>query len=161
NGTGGGNPVRTFSASPNLPIPDNDATGVTSTMSVPDSLTVSAISVSTVIPHTYKGDLVVSLIGPDGTTGLLHNSTGGTADTVRDRDRGGAVARRGQRQEHGRLVESQGPGPRGGGHRDAELVVDHLQRREDRQPEPRDPRQQHDRRDEHAELHRDRNRHGG
>jgi subtilisin-like proprotein convertase family protein len=79
---GGGNPVKTFSAAPGLAIPDNNSTGVTSTINVPDSLTVSSISVSTVIPHTYKGDLVVSLIGPDNTTVLLHNRTGGSTDNV-------------------------------------------------------------------------------
>lgn len=82
NPTGGGNAVRTYSAAPNLPIPDNNATGVTSTVNVTDSLTVSSVSVSTVIPHTYKGDLVVTLIGPDGTSALLHNRTGGSANNV-------------------------------------------------------------------------------
>jgi subtilisin-like proprotein convertase family protein len=82
NAAGGGNPVKTFSAAPGLAIPDNNATGVTSTINVADSLTVSSISVSTVIPHTYKGDLVVTLIGPDNTSALLHNRTGGSADNV-------------------------------------------------------------------------------
>ena len=63
-------------------IPDNNATGVTSTINVADSLTVSSISVATVIPHTYKGDLVVTLIGPDNTSALLHNRTGASADNV-------------------------------------------------------------------------------
>ncbi len=79
---GGGNPVKTFSAAPNSAIPDNNATGTTSTINVADSLTISSISVSTVITHTYKGDLTVSLIGPDNTTVLLHNRTGGSTDNV-------------------------------------------------------------------------------
>src|SRR5262249_42962521 len=70
------------SVSPGLAIPDNNATGVTSTIAVPDSLTVSSVAVSTVIPHTYKGDLVVTLIGPDGTSAILHNRTGGSTDNV-------------------------------------------------------------------------------
>ena len=82
NPVSGGNVVRTVSAAPNLAIPDNNATGVTSTVNVSDSLTVSSISVSTVIPHTYQGDLVVTLIGPDGTSALLHNRTGGATDNV-------------------------------------------------------------------------------
>jgi len=77
-----GNPVKTFSAAPNLAVPDNNTTGVTSTINVANSLTVSSISVSTVIPHTYQGDLEVALIGPDNTTVLLHNRTGGAADNV-------------------------------------------------------------------------------
>jgi len=78
----GGNPVKTFAVAPNLAIPDNNATGVTSTISVPDSLTVSSISVGTTITHTYRGDLVVTLIGPDGTSAILHNRSGGSADNV-------------------------------------------------------------------------------
>jgi subtilisin-like proprotein convertase family protein len=82
NPVGGGNPVKTYSLSPNLAIPDNNATGVTSTLNVPDSLTVSSISVGVNITHTYKGDLVVTLIGPDNTSAILHNRTGGSADNV-------------------------------------------------------------------------------
>jgi subtilisin-like proprotein convertase family protein len=78
----GGNAVRTFALAPNLAIPDNNTTGVTSTINVPDNLTVSSIAVGTVIPHTYKGDLEVALIGPDNTTVLLHNRSGGSADNV-------------------------------------------------------------------------------
>lgn len=77
-----GNAVKTFSAAPNLAVPDNNTTGVTSTINVVDSLTVSSISVSTVIPHTYQGDVEVALIGPDNTTVLLHNRTGAGADNV-------------------------------------------------------------------------------
>ncbi len=79
---GGGNAVKTFSASPNLSIPDNNATGVTSTINVPDSLTVGSVAVGTTITHPYKGDLVVTLTGPDGTSAILHNRSGGSADNV-------------------------------------------------------------------------------
>ncbi|MDA0158740.1 proprotein convertase P-domain-containing protein [Solirubrobacter ginsenosidimutans] len=34
------------------------------------------------IVHTYIGDLVVSLIAPDGSTYLLHNRAGGSADNI-------------------------------------------------------------------------------
>ncbi|WP_436495403.1 proprotein convertase P-domain-containing protein [Actinokineospora sp. HUAS TT18] len=34
------------------------------------------------IKHTYIGDLVVSLVSPDGTTFLLHNRTGGGTDDI-------------------------------------------------------------------------------
>jgi subtilisin-like proprotein convertase family protein len=82
NAPSSGNSVKTFAAAPNLSIPDNNTTGVTSTINVADSLTVSSIAVSTVIPHTYKGDLEVALIGPDNTTVLLHNRTGSSTDNV-------------------------------------------------------------------------------
>ncbi len=78
----GGNPVKTFSAAPNASIPDNNSTGVTSTINVGDSLTVTSVAVSTVITHPYKGDLVVTLTGPDGTAAKLHNRTGTSTDNV-------------------------------------------------------------------------------
>ena len=83
NSAGGGNPVKTFSATPNAAIPDNNTTGVTSTVNVTNSLTVSSIALTTDITHTYKGDLEVSLIGPDGTTVIVHNRTGGATDNVK------------------------------------------------------------------------------
>ncbi|MCC6407382.1 MAG: proprotein convertase P-domain-containing protein [Planctomycetes bacterium] len=79
---GGGNLVKTYSTTANLAIPDNNTTGVTSTRNVADSLTVSSVSVTTTITHPYKGDLVVTLIGPDGTSAILHNRSGGSADNV-------------------------------------------------------------------------------
>jgi subtilisin-like proprotein convertase family protein len=45
----------------------------------------NASSTSTVevhIVHTYRGDLVVSLIAPDGTARTLLNRSGGSADNV-------------------------------------------------------------------------------
>lgn len=82
NPQGGANPVKTYSIAPGAAIPDNNATGVTSTISVPDSLTVGSISVGVNITHPYKGDLVVTLIGPDNTSAILHNRTGSSADNV-------------------------------------------------------------------------------
>ena len=79
---GGGNQVLTFSASPALAIPDNNTTGVTSTINVPNSMTITSVSVNVGITHTYQGDLEVALIGPDNTTVLLHNRTGGSADNI-------------------------------------------------------------------------------
>ncbi|MBI5362323.1 MAG: proprotein convertase P-domain-containing protein [Planctomycetes bacterium] len=78
----GANAVKTFTAAPNAAIPDNSTTGVTNTIAVANSLTVSSIAVETVITHTFKGDLVVTLTGPDGTSAMLHNRTGGSTDNV-------------------------------------------------------------------------------
>jgi subtilisin-like proprotein convertase family protein len=80
--TGGGNQVLTFSASPALAIPDNNTTGVTSTINVPNSMTITSVSVNVGITHTFQGDLEVALIGPDNTTVLLHNQTGGGTDNI-------------------------------------------------------------------------------
>jgi subtilisin-like proprotein convertase family protein len=79
---GGGSVVKTASAAPNAAIPDNNATGVTSTVNVTNSLTITSVSVTTAITHPYKGDLVVTLTGPDGTSAILHNRSGASADNV-------------------------------------------------------------------------------
>ncbi len=70
------------SATPGLPIPDN--TTVTSTIMVSGTgATVTAnLNIDVDISHTYIGDLTVSLRAPDGTTVLLHNNTGGSADDI-------------------------------------------------------------------------------
>ncbi len=73
--TSGG--IKTASASPAAAIPDNNATGVASTIAIADSLTISSISVTTGITHAAKGNLTVTLTGPDGTSAILHNKTGG------------------------------------------------------------------------------------
>jgi len=43
---------------------------------------ISTLTVSVNITHTYKGDLRVTLISPAGTTAILHNRTGSSADNV-------------------------------------------------------------------------------
>jgi len=80
--TSGGSQVLTFPASPAVAIPDNNTTGVTSTINVPNSMTITSVSVSVGITHTFQGDLEVALIGPDNTTVLLHNRTGGGTDNI-------------------------------------------------------------------------------
>ncbi len=79
---GGGSQVLTYAAAPSLAIPDNNTTGITSSISVPASMTITSVSVYVNITHTYKGDLEVSLIGPDNTTVLLHNRTGSSTDNI-------------------------------------------------------------------------------
>ena len=79
---GGGNQVLTYAASPGVAIPDNNTTGVTSTIAVAASQTITSVSVQINITHTYQGDLEVSLIGPDNTTVLLHNRTGAGTDNI-------------------------------------------------------------------------------
>ncbi|HET6204116.1 MAG TPA: proprotein convertase P-domain-containing protein [Planctomycetota bacterium] len=74
--------VLTFLAAPNLSIPDNNATGVTSTISVPSSQTISSVAVTVAVTHTWIGDLRLTLISPAGTQVILHNNTGGSADNI-------------------------------------------------------------------------------
>lgn len=63
-------------------IPDNDATGITSTITVPDAYTVFGTDVSVDITHTWIGDLIVELTSPSGTTVTLHNQSGSSADDI-------------------------------------------------------------------------------
>ena len=67
----------------NLPIGDN--TTIESTIVISGcEATPSTVSTVTVdIDHTWIGDLVVSLIAPDGTAYVLHNREGGSADNLK------------------------------------------------------------------------------
>ncbi len=61
-----------------IPIPD---LGVAeSTISIPDVGSVTDIDVGVRLNHTFDGDLVISLIGPDGTAVTLSNRRGGGGD---------------------------------------------------------------------------------
>ncbi|WP_117209778.1 proprotein convertase P-domain-containing protein [Allorhizocola rhizosphaerae] len=42
----------------------------------------SNLQVDVNITHTYRGDLVVTLVAPDGSTYVLHNRAGGSADNI-------------------------------------------------------------------------------
>ncbi|MDZ4755484.1 MAG: S8 family serine peptidase [Phycisphaerae bacterium] len=64
-------------------IPDNNSTGVQSTLPVSGlSGTLQDVNITVAITHPYKGDLRVTLIHPDGTQVILHNQTGGSADNI-------------------------------------------------------------------------------
>ncbi|MBU6950849.1 choice-of-anchor B family protein [Hahella sp. HN01] len=63
-------------------IPDNNGTGISSPIDVTRSGASGTVSVTVDITHTYKGDLVVDLLHPDGTVFNLHNRTGGSADNI-------------------------------------------------------------------------------
>ncbi len=65
---------------PNMYIPDN--TAIHDEMPVAIGSTVTDIEVYVNITHTWIGDLIVSLTSPGGTTVVLHNRTGGSADDI-------------------------------------------------------------------------------
>ena len=65
-----------------ISIPDNDPTGITSTINVPDDLAVWNTACEVNITHTYIGDLIIKLIAPSGTEAILHNREGGSADNI-------------------------------------------------------------------------------
>ena len=66
--------------SPALAIADN--TTVNSTMDVLTAGVIGSIKVYTNITHTYRGDLVVTLVSPAGTSVVLHNRTGSGTDNL-------------------------------------------------------------------------------
>ena len=76
--------VQTYTNGTDVSIPDNNATGVTSTIAVSGRTgnAPSNAQVAVNIVHTYKGDLIVDLLAPDGSVYVLHNRTGGSADNI-------------------------------------------------------------------------------
>jgi hypothetical protein len=64
-----------FSSSPNLPIPDANDMGVSSTLAIDKAGTVDKLAVSVSIDHSYVGDLVVTL-EKDGKTATLYEGRG-------------------------------------------------------------------------------------
>jgi subtilisin-like proprotein convertase family protein len=64
-------------------IPDNNATGITSTKSISGEGNVGSLTLSLNITHTFIGDLVVTLISPEGTPFIVSNRQGdATANLV-------------------------------------------------------------------------------
>lgn len=73
----------TASANPNLAIPDNNTTGVSSSLEINDDLTIESVEiVFNAEDHPYWGDLDIRLISPVGTESILaekHNSGAATS----------------------------------------------------------------------------------
>ncbi|HSS03460.1 MAG TPA: proprotein convertase P-domain-containing protein, partial [Kofleriaceae bacterium] len=63
-------------------IPDNNATGIASALPVTGNGTVGTLSLSLNITHRFRGDLVVTLVAPDGTSFIVRNRQGGSADNI-------------------------------------------------------------------------------
>jgi len=68
---------------PALPIPDDDPAGVADVLSLsaPQAV-ITSLSVYLDITHTCRGDLLVRLTSPEGTTVTLHARSGGPADDL-------------------------------------------------------------------------------
>jgi subtilisin-like proprotein convertase family protein len=74
---------RDFCDSPALAIPDNDPTGITCPVQVPESGALVGVEVYVDITHPYLGDLTVELISPQNTVIRLHNvGQGGAGDNI-------------------------------------------------------------------------------
>ena len=83
-GGGGGGTTQTYTNGTDVNIPDNNTTGVTSSITVSgrSGNAPSATAVAVNIVHPYSGDLIVDLIAPDGSVYTLQNRTGGSADNI-------------------------------------------------------------------------------
>ncbi|MCH8343190.1 MAG: hypothetical protein IH983_04305 [Planctomycetes bacterium] len=68
----GGTPL-TYESFPHAPLPDDNAAGVSDTITVPDSVTITDVDVGLQVIHTWVGDLCVTLV---------HQPTGTTVDLI-------------------------------------------------------------------------------
>jgi subtilisin-like proprotein convertase family protein len=66
-----------YSLTPELDIPDNDATGVRVDFDVEKEGIAASVEVTVQIEHPYRGDLAVSLVAPSGNIVGLHHQQGG------------------------------------------------------------------------------------
>jgi len=62
-------------------IPDNDPTGITSVIDVPDRINIGSLSVKIDITHTYIGDLRI-ILSHNGTDHVLWDRQGGGASNI-------------------------------------------------------------------------------
>ena len=80
----GGGEVETYSAMPNLSIPDDNEMGASDALTVSLDGEVTALEVSVQITHSFTGDLEIALIAPSGARYMLHES-GTEAESSIDR----------------------------------------------------------------------------
>lgn len=73
-------------------IPDNDPAGAVSRIQIPTTGALSQLLVSVDIRHTYRGDLLVTLVAPTGERFALHDGSGGSAHDLIFSDRAVDVA---------------------------------------------------------------------
>ncbi|MCB5168740.1 M28 family metallopeptidase [Streptomyces bambusae] len=77
-------PGPSFESTTDVNIPDSPAAAVNSPIAV-SGVTGNAPATTKVdvnIVHTYRGDLIVDLVAPDGSVYNLHNRSGGSADNL-------------------------------------------------------------------------------
>lgn len=73
--------VTEFGGDASVAIPDNNANGVSHTLTVNDDVTIGSLNVKLAIEHTYIGDLRV-VLSKDGTEVVLHDRTGGGTNDI-------------------------------------------------------------------------------
>ncbi|MBW4721416.1 M28 family metallopeptidase [Saccharothrix obliqua] len=81
-GTGGTQPGDKFENTDALPLPDQSTAESSITVSGITGNAPSALVVGVDIKHTYRGDLVIDLVAPDGTAFRVQNSSSDSADDL-------------------------------------------------------------------------------
>jgi subtilisin-like proprotein convertase family protein len=79
---GGGGSTFDREVRPAVGIPDNKPAGIVSTIECPITGRLRDIEVTLGITHTYRGDLRVSLISPEGFVARLHDMQGAGSDNL-------------------------------------------------------------------------------
>ncbi len=79
-GSGGG--AESFQNNTDFAIPDRNNSGVRSPIQSTRSGASGIVTIDVEIIHTYIGDLIVDVIHPDGSTVVLHNRSGGSANNI-------------------------------------------------------------------------------
>ncbi|UHQ25146.1 proprotein convertase P-domain-containing protein [Lysobacter sp. 5GHs7-4] len=74
--------MQTYSNGTDFAINDNATVNSPIAVSGRSGNAPTNASITVNILHTYKGDLKVDLVAPDGTLYNIHNRTGGSADNV-------------------------------------------------------------------------------
>ncbi|MBE9571473.1 MAG: proprotein convertase P-domain-containing protein [Proteobacteria bacterium] len=69
-------------SSPDKSIPDNNSRGIKDSIVCDETFILRSIKARVDITHSYIGDLIVSLISPSGTSVVLHERTGGSANDL-------------------------------------------------------------------------------
>ena len=75
-------PVFEYMDSPEIAIPDNNPAGIRVYIDVPDDLGIVSVACYVDLSHSFRGDLLVELTSPQGTTVRLHDRTGGSLDDI-------------------------------------------------------------------------------
>ena len=79
---GGGGGTQTYTNTTDYTISDNATVSSPITVSGRTGNGSATTPVAVNIVHTYKGDLIVDLVAPDGSVYNLHNRSGGSADNI-------------------------------------------------------------------------------
>ena len=80
--TGGGGGTQTYTNGADVAIGDNATVNSPIVVSGRSGNGLASTSVAVNIVHTYKGDLKVDLVAPDGSVYVLHNRSGGSTDNI-------------------------------------------------------------------------------